>query len=88
MSCTASCTEEVTLVIYEPSVLAVAIFGLFVAITLGISFYFGNRAKSASAYFAAGGEIHHKKDHQRDQKQRRDRKQKSPDDEGEHCGVP
>jgi len=44
-------------VIYEPSVMAVVVFGLFVAVTLGISFYFGNRAKSSQGYFAAHGEI-------------------------------
>lgn len=44
--------------IYEPSALAVIIFGAFVALTLGISFYFGSRAKSAAGYFTAGGGIH------------------------------
>ena len=43
---------------YEASPLAVGIFALFVAITLGLSFYLGARAKSASGYFAAGGGIH------------------------------
>lgn len=43
---------------YEPSTLAVAIFAVIVAITLGISFYLGAKAKSAKAYFAAGGGIH------------------------------
>ena len=44
--------------IYEPSTLAVIVFGAFVAFTLGISFYLGSKAKSASGYFAAHGEIH------------------------------
>jgi len=43
--------------IYEPSFVAVAIFAAFVAITLGISFYLGSRAKSAEGYFAAHGQI-------------------------------
>lgn len=43
--------------IYEPSVVAVAVFFLFVAITLGLSFYLGSRAKSSQGYFAAHGEI-------------------------------
>lgn len=43
--------------IYEPSFVAVAIFFLFVGITLGISFYLGNKAKSSPGYFAAHGEI-------------------------------
>jgi cation/acetate symporter len=44
-------------VIYERSYFAVAIFGAFVAITLGLSFYLGRRAKSSAGYFAAHGEI-------------------------------
>ncbi|MCA9212673.1 MAG: cation acetate symporter [Planctomycetales bacterium] len=44
--------------IYEASTLAVAVFFAFVAFTLGISFYLGSKAKSASGYFAAHGEIH------------------------------
>ena len=43
--------------IYEPSAIAVAIFSLFVAITLGLSFYLGGRAKSSQGYFTAHGEI-------------------------------
>jgi len=42
----------------QPSSLAVIVFVIFVAVTLGLSFYFGAKAKSASAYFAAGGQIH------------------------------
>src|SRR6476619_1355243 len=45
-------------VIYEPSLLAVLIFLLFVALTLGISFYFAAQTRSARGYFAAGGGIH------------------------------
>lgn len=44
--------------IYAPSTLAVLIFLLFVGVTLALSFYFGAKAKSASGYFAAGGQIH------------------------------
>lgn len=43
--------------IYEPSVVAVAVFLLFVGITLGLSFFLGKRAKSSQGYFAAHGEI-------------------------------
>ncbi len=44
--------------IHQPSVLSVAVFGLFVALTLGMSFYFARRSRSAQGYFAAGGNIH------------------------------
>ncbi len=44
--------------IHNPSVLSVIVFGVFVAITLGLSFYFAAKTKSASGYFAAGGQIH------------------------------
>jgi len=44
-------------VIYEPSAVAVAVFFLFVAITLGLSFFLGSRAKSPQGYFAAHGKI-------------------------------
>ncbi len=43
--------------IYEPSTVAVVVFLLFVAVTLGLSFYLGRNAKSAQGYFAAHGEI-------------------------------
>ncbi len=43
--------------IYEPSTIAVAIFMLFVGITLGLSFYLGRRATSSAGYFAAHGQI-------------------------------
>ena len=43
--------------IYEFSFLAVSVFALFVAVTLGISFYLGGKAKSSAGYFAAHGEI-------------------------------
>ncbi|MFO0871256.1 MAG: cation acetate symporter [Pirellulales bacterium] len=43
---------------YEASTTAIAVFAAFVGLTLGLSFYFGRRAKSAQAYFAAGGSIH------------------------------
>ncbi len=44
--------------IYEPSLMAVLVFGVIVAITLGLSFWLGAKAKSAKGYFAAGGGIH------------------------------
>jgi cation/acetate symporter len=48
--------------IYETSLwppsLSVVIFFSFVAVTLGLSFYLGAKAKSAAGYFAAGGGIH------------------------------
>ena len=43
--------------IHEPSGIAVVVFAAFVAITLGLSFYLGRRAKSSQGYFAAHGEI-------------------------------
>ena len=43
--------------IYEPSAIAVVVFAVFVAVTLGLSFYLGRRAKSSQGYFAAHGEI-------------------------------
>jgi cation/acetate symporter len=43
--------------IYETSYTAVAVFAFFVAVVLGISFYLGARAKSASGYYAAHGQI-------------------------------
>jgi cation/acetate symporter len=44
-------------VIPQPSSLAILVFLIFVAITLGLSFYFGSKAKSAAGYFAASGQI-------------------------------
>jgi len=44
--------------IHETSWIAVLIFLFFAGSVLGISFYLGSRAKSASGYFAAGGGIH------------------------------
>ncbi len=38
--------------------LAIIIFAVIVAFVLGISFYMSSRAKSASGYYAAGGQIH------------------------------
>ena len=35
----------------------IAIFALFVGVTLGLSFYLGSRAKSSEGYFAAHGQI-------------------------------
>ena len=42
---------------YEPSVVAVGIFFIFVAVTLFISFVLGKSAKSSQGYFAAHGQI-------------------------------
>jgi cation/acetate symporter len=42
---------------YETSPIAVAVFAFFVALVLGISFYLGAKAKSASGYYAAHGQI-------------------------------
>src|SRR3989339_2281908 len=44
--------------IYEASTCAVVLFLVFVALVLGLSFYFARKTKSASGYFAAGGSIH------------------------------
>lgn len=44
--------------IQQTSVLAIVVFGVFVAITLGLSFYLGSKTRSAHSYFAAGGQIH------------------------------
>lgn len=38
--------------------MAVTIFLAFVALVLGLSFYFGAKTRSASGYYAAGGQIH------------------------------
>ncbi|QDU80693.1 Cation/acetate symporter ActP [Polystyrenella longa] len=43
--------------IYEPSALAVVIFGAIVAFTLWLSFFLGSKAKSSAGFFAAGGSI-------------------------------
>ncbi len=43
--------------IHEASYIAIAIFFVFVAITLGISFYLGRKAQSSQGYFAAHGQI-------------------------------
>ncbi len=44
--------------IYSVSIWAVVIFVSFVAVVLGLSFYFAGKTKSASGYYAAGGNIH------------------------------
>ncbi len=44
--------------IYDVSIWAVIIFLSFVAVVLGLSFYFARKTKSASSYYAAGGNIH------------------------------
>lgn len=43
--------------IYEPSSIAVVVFLIFVAITLGLSFYLGRRVRTAAGYYAAGGGV-------------------------------
>lgn len=44
--------------IYNVSGWAITIFLTFVAIVLGLSFYFAGKTKSAKGYYAAGGHIH------------------------------
>lgn len=44
--------------IYEVSYTALLFFISFVGLVLGLSFYFGKKTKSASSYYAAGGNIH------------------------------
>ena len=44
--------------IYELNLQAVLLFGAVVAFTLVLSFYLGAKARSASGFFAAGGQIH------------------------------
>ena len=43
--------------IYEPSLLAIVIFAVFVGVTLGLSFFLGGKAKSSQGFFAAHGQI-------------------------------
>ena len=43
--------------IYEPSPIAVVVFAIFVAVTLGLSFYLARQARTSAGYYAAGGEI-------------------------------
>ncbi|PAW76298.1 MAG: cation acetate symporter [Verrucomicrobia bacterium Tous-C9LFEB] len=44
--------------IYQASWTAILVFGTFVAVVLGISFYLGSKAKSSHGYYAAHGQIH------------------------------
>lgn len=44
--------------IYEGSIFVVVIFLLFVLAVLGLSSFFARKSKSASGYYAAGGNIH------------------------------
>jgi cation/acetate symporter len=44
-------------VIYQASTISIVVFALFVAFTLGLSYYLARRAQSAKSYFAAGGNI-------------------------------
>ena len=39
------------------NLMAVLVFAIIVGLTLALSFYLGKRAKSASGFFAAGGDI-------------------------------
>lgn len=41
----------------EPSFIAVVVFAIFVAITLGLSFYLGRKTRTSAGYFAAGGGV-------------------------------
>lgn len=43
--------------LYQPSTVAVLAFAVFVAVTLGLSFYLGAKAKSSQGFFAASGGI-------------------------------
>lgn len=43
--------------IHESSPIAIVFFLVFVAVTLGLSFYLGSRAKSSQGYFTAHGQI-------------------------------
>ncbi len=43
---------------YFYSPLAIVVFVIFVAIVIGLSFYFGRRTRTESGYYAAGGQIH------------------------------
>ena len=42
---------------YERSLLALAVFAVFVGFVLGLSFYLGAKAKSAKGYYAAHGQV-------------------------------
>lgn len=44
--------------IYDVSTSAIVIFVIFVLSVLGLSFFFARKSKSASGYYAAGGNIH------------------------------
>ena len=44
--------------IYQISSMAIVIFIFFVLTVLGLSFFFARKTKSASGYYAAGGQIH------------------------------
>ena len=44
--------------IYTISTPAILIFVFFVLTVLSLSFYFARKTKSASGYYAAGGQIH------------------------------
>ena len=44
--------------IYQVSATAIGIFIFFVLTVLGLSFFFARKSKSASGYYAAGGQIH------------------------------
>ena len=44
--------------IYQVSSTAIGIFVFFVAMVLGLSFFFARKTQSASGYYAAGGQIH------------------------------
>jgi cation/acetate symporter len=43
---------------HEASFVSVLVFGVFVTVVLGLSFYLGRKAKSAKGYYAAHGGVH------------------------------
>ncbi|WP_207427916.1 cation acetate symporter [Pedobacter sp. SYSU D00535] len=44
--------------IYQVSYIALFFFVIFVGLVLGLSFYYARKTRSASSYYAAGGQIH------------------------------
>ena len=43
--------------IYHASTMAIVVFAAFVGLVLALSFWLASRAKSASGYFAAHGQV-------------------------------
>ncbi|MGH7343151.1 MAG: sodium:solute symporter family transporter, partial [Candidatus Rokuibacteriota bacterium] len=44
--------------IHQPSLLAIVVFGVFIAAVIALSVYLGARTKSAQGYYAAHGSVH------------------------------